>query len=306
MAKAADSRSNKPEVAENETVPDAQVTAPLQSEKPTCGIVMPISATDGCSESHWKDVLLIITEAVESAGFKANLVSNSAESVVIHKTIIENLYNNPIVVCDVSAKNPNVMFELGLRLAFDKATVVVKDNKTDYSFDTSPIKHLPYPRDLRYQDIVAFRKNLSSAVKSTYDKSVNDPNYSTFLKHFGPMSAVTLDSKNVTVDQYLLDEFRAMKTAFVKMANNYSEGDVDSKSSQAAIAESRFLIRGFVESAVKLFVESGDYRDFAKRTEFQMDLISSIHRRFPREVAALGKSGVAEMVKLAFDGVVPF
>jgi hypothetical protein len=83
------------------------------TEKPVCGMVMPISAIDGCTESHWGDVLEIITEAIEDAGFVANLVSNADDVGLIHKRIIQNLYDNPIVVCDVSGKNPNVMSNSG-------------------------------------------------------------------------------------------------------------------------------------------------------------------------------------------------
>jgi len=32
------------------------------------------------------------------------------------------------------------MFELGLRLAFDKPAIIVKDDNTSYSFDTAPIE----------------------------------------------------------------------------------------------------------------------------------------------------------------------
>src|SRR5690606_35815500 len=90
-----------------------------------------------------------------------------------------------IVVCDVSGKNPNVMFELGMRLAFDKPTVIVKDDKTDYSFDTGIIEHVGYPRDLRFSKIVLFKDKLSEKVKATYQKSLSDPEHSTFLKSFG-------------------------------------------------------------------------------------------------------------------------
>jgi hypothetical protein len=34
------------------------------------------------------------------------------------------------------------MFELGMRLAFDKPTVIIKDDKTDYMFDTGIIEHV--------------------------------------------------------------------------------------------------------------------------------------------------------------------
>lgn len=38
--------------------------------KPACGIVMPISGMEGCSESHRSDMLDIVTEAIDEAGFK--------------------------------------------------------------------------------------------------------------------------------------------------------------------------------------------------------------------------------------------
>ncbi len=129
----------------------------IEDIKPICGVVMPISAIDGCSESHWSDVHEILAEAIYDAGFEANLVSNADDVGIIQKRIIQNLYDNPVVVCDVSGKNPNVMFELGMRLAFDKPTIIVKDDKTSYSFDTSPIEHLEYPRDLRFSRIVEFK-----------------------------------------------------------------------------------------------------------------------------------------------------
>jgi hypothetical protein len=37
----------------------------------------------------------------------------------------------------LALKNPNVMFELGMRLAFDKPAIIIKDNRTNYSFDTA-------------------------------------------------------------------------------------------------------------------------------------------------------------------------
>ncbi|MDX0654689.1 hypothetical protein GOD34_28880 [Sinorhizobium medicae] len=111
-----------------------------------CGIVMPISAIDGCDEDHWLQVRDILNDAISSAAYEPNLVSDADVIGVIQKRIVQNLYDHPIVVCDVSGKNPNIMLELGMRLAFDKPVVIVKDDQTSYSFDTAPIEHLPYPR----------------------------------------------------------------------------------------------------------------------------------------------------------------
>jgi hypothetical protein len=175
------------------------------SERPKCGIIMPISAIDGLLPSHWEDVKGILREAIESAGFEAELVSETEESTIIHKTIIHNLYNNPIVVCDVSGKNPNVMFELGVRLTFDKPTVVVKDDKTDYSFDMSPIEHVGYPRDLRFHQIVQFKEKLAGKIKATHDLAASDHNYSTFLKHFGQFTVPKLEQTEVSPDRFIIE-----------------------------------------------------------------------------------------------------
>lgn len=188
-----------------------------QEPKQICGVVMPISAIDGCTESHWADVLDILTEAIEEAGFEANLVSNADDSGIIHKRIIQNLYDNPVVVCDVSGKNPNVMFELGLRLAFDKPTVIVKDEKTTYAFDTSAIEHLEYPRDLRFSKIVEFKQKLAEKIKATHLRATSDSNYTTFLKHFGEFKVAKLEKKEVSGQEFILEELRAMRMAIRRM-----------------------------------------------------------------------------------------
>lgn len=176
-----------------------------------CGIIMPISAIDGCSESHWTEVQDILMESIEVAGFQGNLVSNADDVGIIHKRIIQNLYDNPIVVCDVSGKNPNVMFELGMRLAFDKPTIIVKDDKTSYSFDTSGIEHLEYPRDLRFTKIVEFKEKLSEKIRATYDRSVKDQSYTTFLKHFGEFKVAKLEKKEVSGQEFILEELKGIK-----------------------------------------------------------------------------------------------
>lgn len=186
-------------------------------EDNVCGIVMPISSIDGCGESHWKDVYGIIEEAVKDAGFEANMVSRSDDVGVIQKRIIQNLYENPIVVCDISGKNPNVMFELGMRLAFDKPTIIVKDEETSYSFDTSSIEHIEYPRDLRFTEIVKFKTKLRDKIVNTLQKSKDDPNYTTFLKHFGEFKIAKIDTKEVSSDEIILDELKSLKSAIASM-----------------------------------------------------------------------------------------
>jgi len=103
------------------------------------------------------------------------------------------------------------MFELGLRLAFDKPTIIIKDSQTSYSFDTSAIEHLEYPRDLRFSKIVEFKEKLRDKIKGTYEKATTDPNYTTFLKHFGEFKVAKLDKKEVSGQEYLLEEMKSLR-----------------------------------------------------------------------------------------------
>jgi hypothetical protein len=181
-----------------------------------CGIIMPIAPMPSYSADHWAEVKSIIieaTELVDQYKFKTEIVSNSdGEIDVIHKRIIQNLYNADMVICDISGKNPNVLFELGMRLTFDKPTILIKDDDTDFIFDTGVIEHITYPKDLRFSKVVSFKKELARRIKLTYDKYLSDPNFSTFLGSFGEFKVPSLNQTTVSdVNQLMLDEMNAIR-----------------------------------------------------------------------------------------------
>ena len=201
--KVSNKESESDQISENLNQENSSIVSVEQNM--VCGIVMPISSIDGVSESHWIDVKNIIQSSIKDAGFSPNLVSDADEVGIIQQRIIQNLYSNPIVVCDVSCKNPNVMFELGMRLAFDKPTIIIKDDKTDYSFDTSVIEHIEYPRDLRFNNIIRFKLKLTEKIQATFEKS-REKDYSTFLKNFKILHVERLDVKELSPEQFMLEK----------------------------------------------------------------------------------------------------
>lgn len=257
------------------------------TDKKICGLVMPISAIDGMAEAHWAEVLAIISDAIDKAGFAANLVSNAEEVGIIQKRIIQNLYDNPIAVCDVSGKNPNVMFELGMRLAFDKPTIIVKDDKTSYSFDTAPIEHVTYPRDLRYAQIVEFKDKLAEKIKGTYNKASSDSNYTTFLKNFGEFTVAKLDKKEVSGQEYILEELKAMRISIERLARPSESLGTRVKSPPTRRHLFKFMPQSSkTERAIEEYLLENDaVEDYSmnkteKHMELQIDIVGSV----PREV----------------------
>lgn len=201
--------NQKIEESAGENTP-SEKSSEKRDDRPVCGLIMPIADTEGYPPNHWKEVKNILTSVAEEAGFRTRLVSESDDVRIIQTTIVQNVFDDDIIICDVSSKNPNVMFELGLRLAFDKAAVIVKDNVTGYSFDTSPVEHINYPKDLRYYDIEEFRTELKAKLNATYNESLK-PNHSMYLSSFGKFVVKSLQTEEVSNDEYVLEALKEIR-----------------------------------------------------------------------------------------------
>lgn len=206
--------------------------------KLTCGLIMPISEIDGITKSHWSDVRAIIEEAIseiEQYDIAVSMVSESNEVRIIQKTIVQRIFNDDIVIVDVSAKNPNVMFELGLRLAFDKPFILLKDMETNYTFDISPIYHIEYPRGLRYRDIMDFKEELKNKLIKTYEASKESNGSGLYLKDFGAKRVSGIEDVEVPVKEYLEAMFRDIKQDMKFLSKNNEKSNVNNSLSWANI-----------------------------------------------------------------------
>lgn len=198
----------------------------------TIGFARPISDCDGLNKHHWSEVHSIVEDSIKDLNLEFRLVSEADEVRVIHGTIVNNLFDNDIVIFDVSGKNPNVMFELGMRLAFDKPVIIIKDDVTDYIFDVAVIEHISYRRDLRFSSIIEFKKLLKEKINCTLINS-NSSKYSSFLAHFKDISIEpnSIPSESLTAFDFIahkLEEIRS-EVSFSRLisAQNSKSDTVD-------------------------------------------------------------------------------
>jgi hypothetical protein len=245
-----------------------------------CGIVMPISSIDGCDENHWANVREILSDAIIEAGFHANLVSVADEAGVIQKRIIQNLYENPVVVCDVSGKNPNVMLELGIRLGFDKPVIIVKDDQTSYSFDTSPIEHIGYPRDLRYQSIVEFKRILSAKIKATA-LSASKKSHSTFLSHFGTFKVASINTEEVSADKFILSQLQDLKDDLRILTNRVSHGTNIAAPPRSGFRPPELRARQLAKRHIALSPADANFEDDKQIREVTARVIEELKSSYP-------------------------
>ncbi|QET78131.1 hypothetical protein [Aeromonas veronii] len=194
---------------EEVVAPKTEVIEPI-TQPITCGLIMPIAANEVGSAEHWLQVRKIISDALMDTNLKIKMVSESDEVNVIHHNIVANIYTNEIIVCDVSSRNPNVMFELGMRLTFDKPVVIIKDRETPFSFDVGNIQHLEYPRTLNYVEIQKFQQDLKNKVLSTLEAS-KENGYSPFLKYYKITQVSKVETEVVGREDYMISAINELK-----------------------------------------------------------------------------------------------
>lgn len=233
-------------------------------QKLSCGIIMPIAASQGYTEEHWKNVLNIIRSAIEKTNkFDAVPVWENFKSDIIHDTIINNLLKCDIVICDISTTNPNVMYELGLRMTIKKPVVIIKDDLTKVPFDTNMIRYEPYPKDLHYFKIETFIDNLCQILNNTWDDYQKAPDEFTQLvnlQDFKKYKIVTAsgEAENLTIEEafnFLCQLIRNNNTPARNNTNLYStdlrsatweiKGDIEEIGKY--IGEFTNKVRGFLQ-----------------------------------------------------------
>lgn len=199
-------------------------TGATETPKKTCGIIMPISSCPGYSEEHWENVLKIINEAILKANnFTPIPVWQNTKSDVIHSTIINNILKCDIIVCDMSTNNPNVMYELGLRMTLRKPVVIIKDDVSKAPFDTSVIRYEQYPKDLHYYKIEAFIRKLSEIINDTWEKYSNDPDNFTQLINLEDYKKYKIVTESGEVEeQTIQDAIKSIYQMVRKTASNSS------------------------------------------------------------------------------------
>lgn len=140
------------------------------AEKPVCFVIMPISDHPEYETGHFKRVFEdIFQPACDKAGFRAVRADQVGQTNLIHLDVLQKLLASPMVLCDLSSRNPNVLFELGLRQAFDKPVVLVREIGTPDIFDIAPIRYIEYRKKRIYNEVLQDQKHIADAIAATQE-----------------------------------------------------------------------------------------------------------------------------------------
>jgi hypothetical protein len=142
------------------------VYRPSVNEK-LCFVLMPFT------DFHMQYFTGIISPAVECMGSKAKKADDIYGTDPIVHDIWQAIWSAKLVIADVTGKNPNVNYELGLCHALGVPTILITQSMDDVPFDYKHLRCIVYnTRDVHWQ--VKLKHSICKTIESLNDRTSVD------------------------------------------------------------------------------------------------------------------------------------
>lgn len=153
-------------------------------KKPKAFVIMPFTERgDIRPAGFFAEVLRnLLTPGGVAAGFVVE-TANRQGSDVIQSTIINDLLEADLVIADLTDHNPNVLFELGVRMAEDKPVALVKATGTGRIFDVdNMLRVFEYNANLWKSTIDKDLLDLTEHIKGAWENRDSQQSYMKILR----------------------------------------------------------------------------------------------------------------------------
>jgi hypothetical protein len=160
----------------------------------TCFVIMPIADHPDYEKDHFNRVYeYLIKPACIRAGYHPYRADDSKASHMIMFDILKKIMDCDMAICDLSSKNANVFYELGLRQAFNKKTILITDGRDKAPFDISGFRYVTYSSSLRVDSVERETLSISEMLIETEAAPEDDVNSIVKLLKIKPAHVETVE-----------------------------------------------------------------------------------------------------------------
>jgi hypothetical protein len=132
----------------------------------TCFVIMPFG---GCFDDYYKE---IYKPAIESTGLKSIRADDLSRSSPIIQDIWQFTLAADLILADLTQKNSNVFYELGLAHALAKPAILISNSMDDVPFDLRALRVIIYDKNnSAWGD--KLEKDIEKAIKETLSSPIN-------------------------------------------------------------------------------------------------------------------------------------
>jgi hypothetical protein len=194
-----------------------------EAKRPICFVIMPISDAHGYESGHFGRVYEhVLKPAIIQAGYMPVRADDAVKTDYIVVGIIQQIVESEMVICDFSARNPNVMYELGIRHAFNKPVALIKDRRTEKVFDIQGLRYIEYDDSLRIDTVQKDIIKISAAISETAKAGAE--NLNSVVQLAGIKAAKVPVGQTVSPDtQLLLSAIAALEKRVEASENNLKQ-----------------------------------------------------------------------------------
>lgn len=165
--------------------PDVETVAePETSTGLTCFVVMPFTERDPSHPPGFFNEVLqnLIAPAAKAAGFRV-VTAKRKGSDIIQATIVNGVLDADLVIADLTEHNPNVLMELGMRMAEDKPVALIKAMGTGAVFDVDNMLRVEsYDANLWPSTVQVDLPKLTDHIRETWENREKNPSFLKILR----------------------------------------------------------------------------------------------------------------------------
>ncbi|EDS1705977.1 hypothetical protein C3A53_17035 [Salmonella enterica] len=244
-------------MAEKKGVQDSDV---ITVKPKTCFVMMPIADHPDYEPGHFNRVYqYLIKPACTKAGYQPIRADDNKASNMIMFDILKKIVECDMAICDLSSRNANVFYELGLRQAFNKKTILITDNLLPTPFDISAFRYVPYSHTLRVDTVDREIPGIVSMLKETENQPADDVNSIIKLLQIQPSKVESIDlNKEESVIygmllnlQKQISEINSPNISSLRNHHRYLSNPKNITSNQKVISDERTDFSGLSFTAIR-------------------------------------------------------
>jgi len=127
-----------------------------------CFVLMPF--TESWSDRIYKNYIREVIEKMQLQCLRADNLTG----LIVIEDIWTKINQAAVIIADVTNRNPNVMYELGIAHTLGKPVILITQNITSIPFDFRHLRHYEYLDN--YEGCESFKPLLKSLIDSIYDE----------------------------------------------------------------------------------------------------------------------------------------
>ena len=153
-------KKSKSNSGSQESIPVPNEPETDVEHKDICFVIMPFG---GWFDNYFENIY-------SPAILNADLIPKRADNIFrpgsIMKDIWELTKDAKILLADLTTRNPNVLYELGLAHAITKPVILISEDEKDIPFDLKPLRVIIYDKDEpKWGDIL--QENITKSILET-------------------------------------------------------------------------------------------------------------------------------------------